>query len=93
LTPPEWAIGSWLYTGGLVGDTTWTISESEIKYGFDGNEMNYGALATSQAVTDTTYTITAPGDGGDGTIVFTKVNGTKIKVNMSGSGDVTYTKQ
>ncbi|MBL6722616.1 MAG: hypothetical protein ISQ13_01255 [Candidatus Margulisbacteria bacterium] len=89
LTPPEWAIGTW---GNTNMGTTWTISASEIKYVFEGGEINYGGLATSQAVTETTYTITAPGDGGDANIVFTKVDATTIKINMSGSGDFTYTK-
>jgi hypothetical protein len=53
--------------------------------------MNYGALATSQAVTDTTYTITVPGDGGDLDIIFTEVDATAIDVDM-GAGNIAYTK-
>ncbi len=90
LTPPEWTFGTW--NNANLG--TWTISASEIKYeDSNGEKADYRALARSQDEKDTTYTITVPGEGGDSSIVFTKVDTTNIKINMYGSGDYTYTKQ
>ena len=91
LTPPDWAIGTWSTTN-IGGTTTWTISTDEIKMEIGGYITDYGAHVTKQEDTDTTYTITVPGDGGEGSIIFTKVDGTTIKINIGG-GDLEYTKQ
>ena len=84
----DWAIGTWSTTN-IGGTTTWTISSSEIKMEFGGYITDYGVLVMEQKRPIHLYNY-CPGANVDDSIIFTKVDGTKIKINIGG-GDVVQT--